>query len=146
MKKRTFVIILSIIEIITIILFIATFKITLEKSMEILLNNLMSGWISTKEVIITPREKIIMSINNISTSIFLISIILRTIFTNKKSRIAILIIPLFFGILYLIYDKFGNQLSKTSAGIIGIIFAIIMIIAYIYSHIAYFKEIIKIKK
>ena len=144
MKKKTFVIILSTIEIISIIIFIATFGTAFRKSIEMFLNKLMSKWIEAKEVIITPREKIIISINNITTYIFLISIILRTIFTNKKSRIAILII--LFSAYLSFYVYFESSIPKTIADITAIILAITTIIAYIYSHIVYFKDIIKIQK
>ena len=144
MKKKTFVIILSTIEIISIIIFIATFGTAFRKNIEMFLNKLMSKWIETKEVIITPREKIIISINSITTYIFLISIILRTIFTNKKSRIAILII--LFSAYLSFYVYFESSIPKTIADITAIILVITTIIAYIYSHIVYFKDNIKIKK
>ena len=141
MKKNTLLIILSIIEILFLIIFILTFKITLNKSFELSLNGIMSKWISTEDIIISKKDLFLMKLNNISTYIFIITYIIRFIFVNKKKKIFMLIVPLIIFISF-IFLYWGNNIMS----ILGYICLLISFLFYIYTHIINLKDKTKVFK
>jgi len=140
MKKNTLKIILSIIEILALVLFIITFGVAFEKSIEVALNSWTSAWIDTKEVVFTNQDKLMITINNITTYVFLIILVIRFILMDKKARIAIGI-----GVLSILLAIGFLLMNSNIKFIISIIFLVIALGCYLYSHKISFKDKTKIK-
>ena len=140
MKKKNLLLILSIVEIVSLVLFIVTFKVAFDKTIEIVVLGFTKSWINYKEVPLSNIEKLCIIINNITPYIILISAITRFIFTDIRCKIA-LCITLLTAFISLVFLYWGNSIMS----IFGFIFLIITIAIYIYSHKINFNDNSKIK-
>ena len=136
MKKRTILIILSIIELLSLIIFIATFSFALEKTIDLVIG----GLLHSRNVTISNSDRFLLTINDITPYIFLGILIIRFILVDKKIKILlasnIVIIALGLLIAYL---------NISILYPVAIILLIIALLIYLYSHKIDLKDNILLK-
>ena len=132
MKKNKILLALSIIEILSLIIFIATFEFALGKTLEIAVSGWMSSWLGSKVVNLSIGERILIMLNDITPYIFLVTLLIRFLYTYKKNKLIILL-DLLIGFIAFALFFTGQSIFS----VLGIIFLIITLLLYIYSHIIF---------
>ena len=140
MKKNTLLIILSILELLTIIIFCITLKTVIEKGIQEIIGGIINSLGASSQVTITDKEKMIIKINSIMPYIFLIINICRFIFTSRKNKIVMVISFLAIIVSLLLISTNINYIE-----ILGAFMGLVSIILYLYSHKIDFKDTSKIR-
>lgn len=97
-------------------------------------------WIGTKDVILTSQDKLMIRINSIVPYIFLIALVIRFILMDKKARIAIGI-----GVVSILLAFCFLMMHSNVTFVISIIFAVVSLGCYLYSHKISLKDKTKVK-
>ena len=124
MKKKTFLIIVSIIELLSLIIFFVTLYHSLSSTVKVAISVFFNN-----NVTLSNSERLILKINNIVSYIFLIALIIRFIFVNKKMKIL-----LASNIFILICGFYLAFIDNGFIKITGLILLIASIIIYLYSY------------
>lgn len=139
MKKNTLLIILSILELLTIIIFCITLKTVIEKGIQEIIGGIINSLGASSKVTLTDKERMIIKINSIMPYVFLVINICRFIFTSKKNKIVMVISFLAIIISLLLISTNINYIE-----VIGAVIGLVSIILYFYSHKIDFRDVSKI--
>ena len=130
MKKKNLLVILSIIEIVLIIVFIYSSYVAFTKTFDLSLNGITSSWIGSKPVELSESDKFLIKLSNILPYIILLVMIIRFIFIDKKKKIALglsLVSVILFAVCI---QVFAFEIVR----LLGLVFLVLAITLYIYSH------------
>ena len=136
MKKKNLLVILSIIEIVLIIVFIYSSYVALTKTIELSFQGITSSWIDSKPVVISESDKFLIKLSNILPYIILLVMIIRFIFIDKKKKIALGLSLVSIVLFVLCFRTFAFEIVR----LLGLVFLLLAIILYIYSHIINNKD------
>ena len=136
MKKKNLLVILSIIEIVLVIVFIYSSYIALTKSIELSFQGITSSWIGSKPVELSESDKFLIKLSNILPYIILLVMIIRFIFIDKKKKIALGLSLVSVVLFVLCFRTFAFEIVR----LLGLVFLLLAIILYIYSHIINNKD------
>ncbi len=136
MKKKNLLVILSIIEIVLIIVFIYSSYVAFTKTFDLSLNGITSSWIGSKPVELSESDKFLIKLSNILPYIILLVMIIRFIFIDKKKKIALGLSLVSIILFVLCFRTFAFEIVR----LLGLVFLLLAIILYIYSHIINNKD------
>ena len=136
MKKKNLLVILSIIEIVLIIVFIYSSYVAFTKTFDLSLNGITSSWIGSKPVELSESDKFLIKLSNILPYIILVVMIIRFIFIDKKKKIALGLSLVSVVLFVICFRTFAFEIVR----LLGLVFLLLAIILYIYSHIINSKD------
>ena len=136
MKKKNILVILSIIEIVLIIVFIYSSYVAFTKTFDLSLNGITSSWIGSKPVELSESDKFLIKLSNILPYIILLVMIIRFIFIDKKKKIALGLSLVSVVLFVICFRTFAFEIVR----LLGLVFLLLAIILYIYSHIINSKD------
>ena len=136
MKKKNILVILSIIEIVLIIVFIYSSYVAFTKTFDLSLNGITSSWIGSKPVELSESDKFLIKLSNILPYIILLVMIIRFIFIDKKKKIALGLSLVSVVLFVICFRTFAFEIVR----LLGLVFLLLAIILYIYSHIINNKD------
>ena len=129
MKKKKLLVILSIIEIVLVLVFIYSYYISIKVSVALSFAGITSSWINNGSVLVSESDKFFIKLSNILPYIIILIMITRFIFIDKKKKIALGLSILSF-LLFLGCFSSAFEIIR----LIGLVFIILAIGLYIYSH------------
>ncbi len=136
MKKKNLLVILSIIEIVLIIVFIYSSYVAFTKTFDLSLNGITSSWIGSKPVELSESDMFLIKLSNILPYIILLVMIIRFIFIDKKKKIALGLSLVSIILFVLCFRTFAFEIVR----LLGLVFLLLALILYIYSHIINNKD------
>ena len=136
MKKKNLLVILSIIEIVLVIVFLYSSYVAFTKSIELSLHGITSSWIGSKPVELSESDKFLIKLSNILPYIILLVMIIRFIFIDKKKKIALGLSLVSVVLFVICFRTFAFEIVR----LLGLVFLLLAIILYIYSHIINSKD------
>ena len=100
------------------------------------LHGITSSWIDSKPVVISESDKFLIKLSNILPYIILVVMIIRFIFIDKKKKIALGLSLVSVVLFVICFRTFAFEIVR----LLGLVFLLLAIILYIYSHIINNKD------